>query len=204
MKNGFFTGLVGLGITALLFTSCAKLPQPEIDAAKTAVEEARAAGAEIYVHDNYVILQDSLNSVMVSIEEQNSKFIKNYSGAKEELLSVTQFAQEVTQQTQNRKAELRVEIQNTISEVKALIETNRQLILEAPRGKEGTTALAAMKEELNTIEVTINEVSSMIDTGDYLATLDKAKVAKEKASSINTELSTTIAKYNANVKNKRG
>jgi hypothetical protein len=200
MKNRIFAGITILGLTTLLFTGCAKLPQTEIDAANTAVEQAKAAGAEVYVHDNYIALQDSLKGVMVKIESEKSKFIKNYASSKEALAGVTQFAGEVKQQAETRIEELKVEIDKTIAEVKTLIEANRKLVLEAPKGKEGTSALVAIKGEIDAIETSINETITMIEDGDYLATHHKAMALKEKATSINTELSTVIAKYKANAK----
>jgi hypothetical protein len=179
------------------------VPQVEIDAANLAVEQARSSGADVYVYDNFVALQDSLNNVMVSIESQKSKLIKNYSTAKEHLAGVTQFAGEVKQQAETSKEELKVEIQNTITEVKGMIESNRQLILEAPKGKEGTSALAAIKGEVDGLETSINETSNLFETGDYIATLDKARAAKEKAAAINAELTEVITKYKANVKTRK-
>ena len=199
MKKRFFAGIAAIGFTALLFTSCTKLPQAEIDAANAAVEEAKTAGADVYVPDTYVALQDSLNGAMVSIESQKSKFIKNYSDSKEHLTGVTQFAGEVKQQAETRKEELKVEIQNAIAEVKTLIDANRQLILDAPKGKEGTSALVAIKGEIDAIETSINETSTLFESGEYLASLDKANAAKDKATSINTELTQVIAKYKSNV-----
>lgn len=200
MKKRFFAPIALLGLAALLTTSCSKVPQAEIDAANAAIEQAKSAGADIYVHEDFVALQDSLNSVMVNVESQKSKFIKNYSTVKEGLVGVTQYAAEVNQLAEARKEELRVKVQNTIAEVKALIESNRQLILEAPKGKEGTSALLAIKGEVDAIETSINETSTLFEAGDYLATLDKANAAKEKAMSINTELTTVIEKYKSNVK----
>lgn len=202
MKNRFFAGIAFLGLTTLVLTGCSKVPQAEIDAANAAVEQAKTAGADVYVHIDFVALQDSLNSVMVSIESQKSKFIKNYGTAKEHLAGVTQFAGEVKLQSETRIEELKLEIQNTITEVEALIAANRQLILEAPKGKEGTSALVAIKGEIDGTETSINETSAMFESGDYLATLDKANAAKEKATAINTELKEVIAKYKANTKGK--
>ena len=53
MKIKFLSGLATLGLAALLFTSCAKLPQAEIDAANAAIEQAKVSGAEIYAKDNF-------------------------------------------------------------------------------------------------------------------------------------------------------
>ena len=195
MKNRFFAGFTIIGLTGLLLTGCSTLPQAELDAAKAAVEQAEIAGAESYVPESYVALEDSLNGVMEMMEFQKSKLLKNYTEVKEGLEGVTVFAGEVTQLAETRKEELKGEIVSTIAEVKTLIETNRQLILEAPKGKEGTSALEAIKGELDAIEIAIGETSAMFENGEYQASYNKAVVAKEKTLAINTELSEVISKY---------
>ena len=200
MKNRIFYVMTILGIATLTLSSCSKLPQAEIDAANAAIDEAEAAGADLYVHENYIALQDSLNGVMVNIEAEKSNFIKNYGTAKEELAGVTQFAGEVKQKAEPRKEEMKVEIQNTIAEVKTLIEANRQLILEAPKGKEGTSALVAIKGEIDAIEASINETNTLFETGDYLAPYDKAWLQRKKPPLSTPNCLTVIAKYKANVK----
>jgi hypothetical protein len=204
MKNKFNSILVTLSISALIFTGCSKLPQEEINAANAAIENAKIAGADVYVPESYIALEDSMSAVMVRIEAQNSKLIKTYSASKEELAGVTKFAEEVIQQTEQRKDSLKMEIQNTIAEVRPLIETNRQLITEAPKGKEGTTALVAIKGELSAIEVSLDQAAGMIESEAYLEIMDKASAAKAKAESINAELTQVIAKYKANVQGKKG
>jgi len=204
MKNKLILGLITLGTAAMLLTACSKVPQAEIDLANAAIAEAELAGADVYVHERYVALQDSMNGVMAYIEKQSSRVFKSYSKAKEHLAGVQQFAMEVKQETELRKEELKAEIMTAIDEVKALIETNRQLILEAPKGKEGTSALVEIRGEIDAIEASLNELPPMIESGDYIPALDKVKAAQEKAGMINTELSEVIAKYKSNVKGRKG
>ncbi|MEE4257941.1 MAG: hypothetical protein V2I47_12950 [Bacteroidales bacterium] len=203
MKNKFFTAVITLGTAAVMLTACSKVPQAEIDVANAAIIDAKLAGADIYMHESYVALQDSMNGVMAYVEKQSSRVFKSYSKAKEHLAGVQQFAQEVQQETELRKEEMKAEILATIDEVKALIEANRQLILEAPKGKEGTSALVEIRGEIDAIEVSLNEITPMIDNADYIPALDKVKAAKEKAGMINTELSEVIAKYKSNVKGRK-
>jgi len=200
MKNRILSVITIFGLSTLLFTGCSEVPQAEIDAANASIELARAAGADLYVPDTYIALEDSMDAVMVNIETEKSKFLKNYSTAKEELAGVTLFAEEVTLQAEARKEEVKVEIQTTIAEVNTLIEVNRQLVSEAPKGKEGTSALVAIKGEIDAIEASIQETDAMLANGEYLATHDKVNAAKEKATSINAELTDVIAKYKANSK----
>ncbi len=197
MKNKLFLGLAALSMSAILFTSCAKLPQAEIDAANAAIDSAKAVQADLYVPANFVALQDSMNAVMVEVEAQKSKLFKKYTKVSEGLVGVTALAQEVKVQAVTRKEEVKVEATNTIAETTTLIEANRELLKKAPKGKEGAAALAAMKDELDAIEVAVAEATATFDAGDLLGALDKAKAAKDKATSINTELNDVIAKYKA-------
>lgn len=189
-------------VTGILFTSCSKVPQAEIDSANASIQMAKDAEAEIFVNDQFLALQDSMNNILVLIEAQKSKTFANYSEVKKKLTEVDTLAAQVKANSQLRKEEMRKEIETSISELKNLIETNKNLILEAPRGKEGTTALMAIKSELTTIESNMNEAISMFEQGQYPSTQEMVNAAREKASSINAELSTVIAKYKANVRSR--
>ena len=203
MKNRFLVSLTTLMLTALIFTGCTQLPQTEIDAANAAIEEARVAGAEIYLHESFVSLQDSLNVVMLNMESEQSKFMKNYTIVKEQLAGVVQYAQEVKLSAEVRKEEMNAEVLKAISEVQELVAANRQLILDAPKGKEGTSALDAISGELAAVEVAVDEVNTAVEAADFMAAFDKIFAAKEKAASINTELTEVISKYKASASNKK-
>jgi hypothetical protein len=168
-----------------------------------AIEAAKTAQADVYVPEAFVALQDSMKAVMTEVEVQGSKFFKNYKVAKANAISVTSLAGEVKLQSENRIAELKVEIQTAITEVKTLLDANKALVLEAPKGKEGASALAAIKEELTTLDTAIVEANTLLETGELFASLDKAKAAKEKATAINVELTTVIEKYKANTKGRK-
>ena len=77
----------------------------------------------------------------------------------------------------------------------ALIEENNALLAKAPKGKEGTSALMAIKAEIAAIETSITEANTIYTAGEYLVALDKVKSANEKATAINVELTEVIAKY---------
>lgn len=202
MKTKFLSGIAALSLVAVLFTSCGSIPQVEIDAANSAIDEASAIGAEVYDRDNFMALEDSMKSVMAGIEKENSNFIKSFSSSKESLAGVTMFAQEVKQQTIIRKEELKSEVQTIISGVQSLVLENEALILQAPKGKEGASALVAIKGELVNIETAVQEASTLLTNEDFMAALDKANAARAQAAAINAELTMVIDKYNAKGKRK--
>jgi hypothetical protein len=133
---------------------------------------------------------------MESIESQKSKLFRNYSGDKEALVSIATMANDVKAKSEARQEELKADIQTTMASVQALIDEDKQLLTKAPRGKEGTAALTAIKNDITVIEVSMAEAKTMFEGGELLGTMDKLNAAQEKASSINAELKEVIAKYN--------
>ncbi|MCF8370687.1 MAG: hypothetical protein K9H64_03625 [Bacteroidales bacterium] len=200
MKNKFLVGVSTLGLAALLLTGCAKMPQVEIDQANTAVENAKTAGAEMYVQEDFIALQDSMKAAMESIETQKSKFFKKYDEAKVKLAGVTQYAQELVTKTDARKEELKNEIGAAIAQITSLNEDNKKLVAEAPKGKEGASALLAISDEINAIDASVIEANTMLQNGELMPVLTKVKATKIKANSINMELKDVIAKVQAKKK----
>ena len=204
MKHFLNAILIPAALVIVISGGCSNVPQEEIDSARAAIDHAKLAGAERYTPDLYLALQDSMNAVLVRLESEQSKLIKNFSDIKVELEEVIQLADEVTLKTGERKEMLKEEILATISEVKSLIDENRKLLLEAPRGKEGTSALVAIRGEIDAVDAAIDEARIMMDQGDYLTIHEKALAARVSAENIHTELSGVIATYKSNVRNRIG
>ncbi len=193
MTIKYFVGLAVPGIAAILLSSCGSVPQKEIDAAQAALDSAKSIGAEIYAQENFVVLQDSMEAILIKIQEEKSDFFANYDSITLQLNYISEQAAVVVTQAESKKSELTSQIQSTIAEVKNLINTNKQIILEAPKGN-GSDILQSMQQELNTVETALAETDSLVTTGQLIPGLDKAIIAKEKATSINSELQTVIDK----------
>jgi hypothetical protein len=196
MKKSFALMIAGLGAIAILATSCAKVPQPEIDAAKAAVEAAKAAEANRYIPAEFNALNDSLNTALTIVEEQKSKFalFRSYKTAKAKLVATTALAEKVKENAGIRKEQVKAEVQQSMTDAMTLVEEVKALILKAPRGKEGKEALEAIQNDLTLVEASLTEVSTLVNNGDYLTAQDKVNAAKEKAASLKMELEEVIAK----------
>lgn len=184
----------------MMLAGCSKVPQAEIDKANAAIEAAKTAGAEIYNAESFAALQDSMNVVMEEIEAVKSKFLKNYGEPKEKLAVIEATATGVEAETVKIIDALKTQIQSTIAEINTILVENRQLISEAPRGKEGTTALNAIRNEITMIETSVTEATTMFENADYQGANDRVMASKEKAVAINAELKEVIAKYKAAVR----
>ena len=196
-KINLLAGPVLLGIAVLAMTSCSSVPQEKIDAANLGINDAKAAGAGLYATSSFNALQDSLSAAMENIEVQNSKFFKSYKEAEAMLDGVISYSAIVKTETEANKEALKAEIAVLIADIRSLIEENNQLTTQAPKGKEGTAAIMAIKGEISTLETVATESETLLNAGDLIAAKEKTSAAKEKATAINTELKDVIAKYSA-------
>ncbi|MBN2596263.1 MAG: hypothetical protein JXR82_05710 [Marinifilaceae bacterium] len=184
--------------TTVLFSSCGKVPQVEIEGANAAIEVAKTVGANVYVAEDFAALQDSMRSVNENVEVQNAKFFKNFDQVKAQLVVVNTMAVEVKAKAEARKEEVKLEVESLQAEVDSIVMQNKELTTQAPKGKEGVAALEAIKGDISLIEASLIDVAGLVAQDQLIVALDKVKAAKEKALAINTELNDVIAKYAGN------
>jgi hypothetical protein len=193
MKKNILKGLATLGLVVLL-TSCDKVPQPEIDAAKASVEEARVAGADVYLPGELTAVEDSLNSVVTAIEAKKSKWFVKFDAERAALTGISTMAVEVKANTEKRIAELTLEINTAIEEAKALLATNKELVAKAPKGKGGAAVLEEIKNDINVLDGAVAEAASLLASGKLIDAKAKVDAVKTQATDIKTELEEAIAK----------
>lgn len=195
MKKTLFQ-IFAVVLFAALTTSCAKLPQAELDAAKAAVESAKAMETNRYLADEFVALEDSLNAANVAIEAQKSKMFlsRDYKSIKEKLVVIATDVEALKARTEERKAQVRTEVQDTLVVLTALIEEDKALLAKAPKGKEGKAALEAIQNDITVLEASVSEINTLITNGDYLTAQDKTTASKVKAEAIKEELTAAISK----------
>ena len=184
-----------LTIVAMFFAGCSKLPQAEIDAARAALDQAKTAQADLFLENDFLALQDSLNAAVVAVEAGKSKMFGSFSDEKARLTDISTRAAELVAKVGTRKEEIKIEIASAQASVTAMLEENASLLAQAPKGKEGKEALEAIKLDIDGISSSMAEVPSLLAGGDILAAQTKIRAAQEKATEINTELKTVLEKY---------
>lgn len=196
MKKSLLYVLVGFAALTMLTTSCAKLPQEELDAATAAVDAAKAVEAQRYLAADFNALQDSMNKATTMIETQKSKFslFRSYKEAKALLATVTTMAITLKDDAVIRKEEVKNEVQTALTETTTLVEEVKALIAKAPRGKEGKAALEAIQTDLAGVEASLTEVATLVNNGDYLTAQEKVNAAKDKTNALKAELEEAISK----------
>jgi DNA repair ATPase RecN len=186
-----FIALIGL---AVMFSSCASVPQAKIDAVTSAIDSVKSVGGDVFVPEVYKALTDSFAAVNAQVETEKAKWFPTYKKANQSLDVLAQAAVDALAKTEARKVELKAENDALVTEVKDLLSTNAELLKKAPKGKEGREALNAIKGDLEVAATTLTESEALITTGDILGANSKLKAVKDRVSSIKTELETAINK----------
>jgi hypothetical protein len=180
--------------SSVIFSSCAKVPQVEIDAAVAALEQAKVAQADVYLESEFMALQDSLSAVNTEIEAQKSKMFASYGDAKLKLAAIAAQSSELVGKTETRKQEVKTEVVQAQAEVASLMEENLAMVEKAPKGKEGKEAIEAIKSDLAAISATAAEIPALMESNEFLAAQTKVNAVKQKATEINAELKTVFEK----------
>lgn len=194
MKNKFVLGFVVISFVVLL-SSCAKVPQAELDAVNAAIEDARTNGADVYLPGEFAALQDSMNVINQMVEAQKGKLFGSYKAVSAKIAELTSTAATVKGNVETRKVEVKNEIDTLMVEVTKLVGEAKGLVAIAPKGKEGAAAVDAIKTEIGVVETAVNEATAKLQSGDLMGTLDQLKAGKEKITAVTTELNDVIAKY---------
>lgn len=194
MKNRLFLSFAVV-VMAIVATSCGKMPQENMDAAKSAIEAAKTAQADVYMSAEFKALEDSLAVVMQGIEAENSKFLKNFDGFKANLETLTAQAETLAADMPAKKEAVKAEAVAKVAEVKTAIEATKSLLAKAPKGKEGKAALEQISGELTAVATTVDEVeASLAGDVNFMEALNKLNAAQKTVSDIDAELNEAIAK----------
>ena len=194
MKNRFFLVIATVAAVALM-TSCAKVPQAELDAASAALESAKTVQTDVYFPVEFAALNDSLTVMLQNIETQKSKSAKDFKVIKANAEAITLKAGELAGNVEAKKAEVKAEAETMLAGAKTLLDEAKALILKAPKGKEGKAVVEEIKNELTVIETSLTDAQGLFDGGaNYVEVVDKVKAATEGLNGIIAELKEAMAK----------
>ena len=194
MKNKFFLVVATVAAVALM-TSCAKVPQEALDAAKAAIETAQTAQADVYFPAEFAALNDQLTVINQDIETQKSKTAKDFKLVKTNAEAIALQAGELGAKVEAKKAEVKAEAEGMMTAVTTLLDEAKALLLKAPKGKEGKAVLEEMKTELAAVETSLADAKVLFDGGtNYVQVVDKVKAATETVNGIIAELKEAIVK----------
>jgi len=172
----------------MLAAGCARPPAEQIEAAKTAVESARKAEADLYAPAAFKALQKSLDDALDMVER------KNYGEATTMLEEVVSEAERVEALAKANKEKKGKESQAKFEEAMAAVVRAKESLEKAPTGKGSQADIERMKNDLATLAASLPEVEQAINRGDFLDALDTTESVLTGISEIETDVQGAIEK----------
>jgi hypothetical protein len=179
----------------LALAGCAQPPTQQLEAAQKAVEAAGAAGAQQYVMEEFIQLEQQMTSAKQELAKQEEALIifRSYTEAEKLLAQVVAKGPEVEAHAAAQKEAAKTKALAGEKEAQQATESARELIAQAPVGKD-RAAVESLKQDVAGLEGALKGLHDLIEKGDYLAAATQAKALKEKATAIGGEIEQAIAK----------
>jgi hypothetical protein len=187
--------LLGVAFLIVTLMGCAARPQAELDAAQAALTTAQEAGAEEYVTELYQDAQDSLAAAQEELGRQDARLSvsRDYERATHLLQESARLAGEATARVDERREEVRLEVNDLIADAQDALVQTQQLIAQAPRNNVGQVSLVSIQEDTASAEATLNEAIAAQAEGRYTLASELAQAALDQANILIDELNETLA-----------
>jgi len=193
MKRSW-VGMAVLVMALVIVVACGKPPQQDIDAAKAALEAAKAAQAEKWAETDYQTAESSLSAAETEVAAQAQKWFKSYDKAKELTTTALSDAEKAAAAAVANKETAKVEATAAIADATTAIEAATKAVAGAPKGKDTKADLELFKQDLDGFAATLTEAQTAMESEDYYTAKDMASSVREKATSISDQIAQAAAK----------
>ena len=185
VRAGLMMLVLGLAVTLV---ACATPPTADIDAVKTAISGADAAGAADYAADSMKAAQDAQAALDAELKAQEGNWMKSYDKAKTLAAAAKAAGEKATTDATAGKEKAKADATQGIADAKAALTAAQALLAKAPKGKGTAADLAAMKTDLETAATTITEAEAALGSVKYLDAKAKAASAKAAADKVTADV----------------
>jgi hypothetical protein len=195
MRNSSILSLFVFVVSMVVLAGCKEPPTPEIEAARKALEEVKAAGVEAWAPEALRSAEQALSQVEAEAKVQGDKmgFLRNY----EATLALVENAKAAAAKAK-ADADAAIEKAKTaaadsiVATEKALVDA-RALLAQAPTGKGTEADLEMMKGDLDGVEQALTEIKAMFGEQKYLEVPARAEAAKARAEAVKVSIEQAIA-----------
>lgn len=165
-----FLGCLALVGFAVSLAGCGKPPQKEINAAKAAIDSAKAAGADVYASEVFKLAGDALR------RSDSLVAVKNYSEAKTFALRAKQLADSSITVAMQWKEQRKSEATRLVEEVQGLADSIKAAIYLFKKKPS-----ADIEKHIARLDSLAKEAKAALESGDYRGAIAEAQNARVEA-----------------------
>lgn len=156
------SSLPALVVATLFVSACAAPPNKEMDQAQAAIDAARAAGAERYAATEY-------SAAMAALKNSNeAAAARDYRLALNHALESWEHAQNAAREAADTKAQVRAEVERSLTEIAALLAAARTRMATARRARAPSHLLRQSAAEMAAADAAVQKAGEAVAADDYL------------------------------------
>ncbi len=165
-----------------LVIGCGSPPLEEVDAARSALENARAEDADVWAPVKFGVAEGALNAARTEITAQEDKWFKSYGNARELLSTAREQAAQATQAAVANREQFRSDAEKTLASAD-------EALRAAEAGLGGSRGDAALfRSDIAQLGTSISAAREVLQTGDFRKALESATSIEERAIAIQTQV----------------
>ncbi len=181
-------------IIALTLAGCAKPPQAEIDAARSALGEAQAAGAELYAPDALAAAVSAVAQMdaEVLVQSRRGALTRRYDTASELAASATKAALDAKGEADGAKEQLRIQLAPELPALADAIPAASGLVANALKVRGIKLDAAAIDAEIAAIAALVADADNAYDAQRFADANSMAIEAKQRLDAVQKQVQEAI------------
>jgi hypothetical protein len=161
-------------IGAFSAAACSAPPDKEIQQAKSAIDAARAAGADQYAREELAAAQEALKRSAEAVEERDYRLALSHA------LDSRERAETAAKEAADQKATARTNADRAVASASAALVDLRARLKAAEAGKAPARLLAEVHQTVSDVDRRMQETRAAYEHGDYTAVTTAAKDASAR------------------------
>jgi len=148
-------------LAALATPACGEPPDKEMHDAQSAIDGARAAGADRWAHDQLTAAEDALKRAQDAVGQRDYRLALNYA------IDSRERAQTAAKDTADRKAALRTDADRALTAATAAISEARLKLKAAETARVPAARLAEARTSIANGEEALQKARAAFDRGEF-------------------------------------
>jgi hypothetical protein len=182
--------LPGLCLVLLITIGCGgQPPDKEMQQAQSALDAARAAGADRFATEEFTAAQQALANAREAVNQ------RDYRLALDRALDSRERAQDAAKVGADRKAAARVDAERALRAGDAAVAAATERLQAAVTARVPARTLTGPRHALDTAKIGVQEARALFEQGDYLAVVAKASHATASLPAALAQIDTAPAKH---------
>jgi hypothetical protein len=172
----------------LLTSACGDPPDKELQQARSAIESARGAGAEVYARDEFSAAETALKNATEAVDQRDYRLALNRA------LDARERAQNAEQEAASRKAAARTEASRALAAAGRALDEARARLKTAEGARVAAAKVVALAHRsIADNEVAVQEARTAFGQGDFAHATDVAGTATTQLRGLAKDLESATA-----------